>query len=80
MQYLCIVHVHMYMHTYALCGYTRHLRTCRNAAIQVKWHLSTVHKGLTANNVQTIDPTYYILNCILGILSKQLVFVQHFIV
>ena len=31
MQYLCIVHVY----TYALCGYTRHLRTCRNAAIQV---------------------------------------------
>ena len=39
MQYLCIVHVYMYMymymHTYALCGYTctRHLRTCRYAAI-----------------------------------------------
>ena len=29
------VHVHMYMHTYALCGYTRHLRTYRNAAILV---------------------------------------------
>ena len=29
MQYLCIVH------TYVLCGYTRHLRTCRNVAIQV---------------------------------------------
>ena len=27
--------VQMYMHTYALCGYTRHLRTCRCAAIQV---------------------------------------------
>ena len=27
------VHVPMYMHTYALCGYTRHLRTCRYAAI-----------------------------------------------
>ena len=35
MQYLCIVHVHMYMHTYALCGYTRHLCTCRYAAILV---------------------------------------------
>ena len=23
------------MHTYALCGYTRHLRICRYAAIQV---------------------------------------------
>ena len=33
MQYLCIVHVYMYMHTYALCGYTCHLRTCRYAAI-----------------------------------------------
>ena len=29
------VHAHMYMHTYALCGYTRHLRTCRYAAMQV---------------------------------------------
>ena len=29
------VHVHMYMHTYAQCGYTRHLRTCRYAAIHV---------------------------------------------
>ena len=29
------VHVHMYMHTYALCGYTRHLRTCRYVAILV---------------------------------------------
>ena len=37
MQYLCIVHVYMYMHmhTYPLCGYTRHLRTCRYAAIRV---------------------------------------------
>ena len=35
MQYLCIVHVYMYTHTYALCGYTRHLRTCRYAAILV---------------------------------------------
>ena len=47
MQYLCIVHVYMYtctcthvhvhtyMHTYALCGYTRHLRTCRYAAILI---------------------------------------------
>ena len=26
-------HVYMYMHTYALCGYTRDLRTCRYAAI-----------------------------------------------
>ena len=25
----------MYMYTYALCGYTRHLRTCRYAAIHV---------------------------------------------
>ena len=25
----------MYMHTYALCGYTCHLRTCRHAAIHV---------------------------------------------
>ena len=31
MQYLCIVHVYMY----ALCGYTRHLRTCWYAAIAV---------------------------------------------
>ena len=29
------VHVHMYMHTYALCGYTHHLRTCRYAAIHI---------------------------------------------
>ena len=29
------VHVHMYMHTYALCGYARHLRPCRYAAILV---------------------------------------------
>ena len=29
------VHVHMYMHTYELCVYTRHLRTCRYAAIHV---------------------------------------------
>ena len=29
------VHVHVYMHTYALCGYTRPLRTCRYAAILV---------------------------------------------
>ena len=29
------VHVHMYMHTYAQCGYTRHLPTCRYAAIHV---------------------------------------------
>ena len=36
MQYLCIVHV--YMHTYALCGYTRHLHTCRYAAIHVNRH------------------------------------------
>ena len=35
MQYLCIVHVYMYMHMYALCGYTCHLRTCRYAAIHV---------------------------------------------
>ena len=34
MQSAC-VHVHMYMHTYALCGYTRHLRTCRYAAIHI---------------------------------------------
>ena len=27
MQYLCIVHVYMY--SYALCGYTCHLRTCQ---------------------------------------------------
>ena len=27
--------MYMYMHTYALRGYTRHLRTCRYAAIQV---------------------------------------------
>ena len=35
MPYLCIVHVYMY--TYALCGYTRnlHVRTCRYAAIRV---------------------------------------------
>ena len=25
----------VYMHTYALCGYTLHLRPCRYAAIQV---------------------------------------------
>ena len=31
MQYLCIV----YMHMYVLCGYTRHLRTCRYVAIHV---------------------------------------------
>ena len=35
MQYLCIVHVYIYMHTYTLCGYTRHLRTCRYAATLV---------------------------------------------
>ena len=29
------VPVHMYMYTYALCGYTRHLCTCQYAAIQV---------------------------------------------
>ena len=29
------VHVQMYMHTYALCGYTRHLRTCRYMGILV---------------------------------------------
>ena len=29
------VHVHMYVHKYALCGYTRHLRTCWYAAIHV---------------------------------------------
>ena len=29
------VHVHMYMHTYALCGCTCHLRTCQYAAILV---------------------------------------------
>ena len=27
--------VHVHMHTYALCGYTRHLRTCWHAAIHV---------------------------------------------
>ena len=32
MQYLCIVHVHVHGQ-YALCGYTRHLSTCRYAAI-----------------------------------------------
>ena len=32
--YAC-VYVHMYTHTYALCGCTRHLRTCRYAAILV---------------------------------------------
>ena len=32
MQYLCIVHVYMYMHTYALCGYT--------AGQPAQWHLS----------------------------------------
>ena len=35
MQYLCRVHVYMYTYTYALCSYTRHLRTCRNAAILI---------------------------------------------
>ena len=29
------VHVHMYMHTYALCGYTRHLHTCRYVVVLV---------------------------------------------
>ena len=29
------VHVHMYTHTYALCVYTCHLRTCPDAAIHV---------------------------------------------
>ena len=37
--YAIFMHVYMYtcMHTYtyALCGYTRHLRTCRYAAIHV---------------------------------------------
>ena len=33
---LCIVHVYgTCAHYYALCGYTRHLRTCRYAAIHV---------------------------------------------
>ena len=27
----------MYMHTYALCGYTHPLRTCRYVALQVNW-------------------------------------------
>ena len=31
------VRVHMYMHTHALCSYTRHLRTCRYASIHVNW-------------------------------------------
>ena len=36
MQFTCTrVHVHMYTHTYALCGYTRRLRTCRYVAIHV---------------------------------------------
>ena len=38
---MCVhVHINMhyyaiFMHTYALCGYTSHLRTCRYAAIHV---------------------------------------------
>ena len=33
--HIACVHVHMYVHPYALCDYTRHLRTCRYAAIHV---------------------------------------------
>ena len=33
--YMCTcVHVYMYTHTHAQCSYTRHLRTCRYAAVQ----------------------------------------------
>ena len=41
MQYYAIfmhsacLHVHLYMHTYALCGYIRHLSTCWYAVVQV---------------------------------------------
>ena len=35
-------YVHVHMHTYALCGHTRHLRTCRYAAIRLVFESSNL--------------------------------------
>ena len=42
--------VHMYMHTYALCGYTRQLRTCRYVAIHVNRPSGISQAAATAVN------------------------------
>ena len=55
------VHVHMYMHTYALCGYTRHLRTCRYAAIHVNRPSGISQAAaIAANRTQGVNTTYFV--------------------
>ena len=53
------MHVYMYMHTYALCGYTRHLRTCRYAAMQVN-RPSGISQAvaIAVNRTQGVNRTY----------------------
>ena len=49
------VHVQMYIHTYALCGYTCHLRTRRYAAIQVN-RPSDISQAVAVNRTQQSAP------------------------
>ena len=42
--------VHMYMHMYALCSYTRHLRTCLYAAMHVNRPSGISHAAAIAVN------------------------------
>ena len=65
MQYLCIVHVHM--HPYALCGYTR---TCRYVAIQVNRPSGISQAAAVAGNrtkgVKPPQATQIIIDYFLG--------------
>ena len=57
MQYLGRVHV--YMDTYALCSYTRHLRTCRYAAILVNRPSGISQAAaIAANRTQGVNNQY----------------------
>ena len=51
------IHIHMYMLTYALCGYTRHLRTSRYAAIHVNRPDSGISQAaaITVNRTQGVN-------------------------
>ena len=57
------VHVQLYMHTYALCGYTRQLRTCRYTRQPAQWHLSSC--GYSRHSVpKGLKSSLMIIGCI----------------
>ena len=65
-QRLCNIYAEcMYMHTYALCGCTRHLRTCRYAAILVNRPSGISQAAaIAANRTQGVNKVKF---CLTGI-------------